>query len=174
MESESDLGMLFVLFSLGKDTPLPDLDEQIDYLSSVIAKQDVSDVRQSGSRFRPFQSIHLCHLFQTDRRVIRRLLFFRRLFRVTESARAEECVSLEYSKSSDAQSLHHDPANLQTPCGSDEGSGPYQTRQPDLSRRRPDRSYVSASASRSWILTTVSHGIRGSKALSYTLFIDPG
>ncbi|XP_017348733.1 neural proliferation differentiation and control protein 1a isoform X2 [Ictalurus punctatus] len=33
----------------GKDTPLPDLDEQIDYLSSVIAKQDVSDVRQSGS-----------------------------------------------------------------------------------------------------------------------------
>ncbi|MCI4386891.1 hypothetical protein PGIGA_G00067930 [Pangasianodon gigas] len=32
-----------------KDASLPDLDEQIDYLSSVIAKQQVSDVRQSDS-----------------------------------------------------------------------------------------------------------------------------
>ncbi|KAF4077054.1 hypothetical protein AMELA_G00203650 [Ameiurus melas] len=32
-----------------KDTSIPDLDEQIDYLSSVIAKQGVSDIRQSDS-----------------------------------------------------------------------------------------------------------------------------
>ncbi|KAM9450374.1 neural proliferation differentiation and control protein 1a [Clarias gariepinus] len=33
----------------GKETSFPDLEEQIDYLSSIIAKQQVSDVRRSDS-----------------------------------------------------------------------------------------------------------------------------
>ncbi|XP_060791543.1 neural proliferation differentiation and control protein 1a [Neoarius graeffei] len=41
----------------GKDSAPLDLDEQIDYLSSVIAKQQVSDVNQSGSSKMQNQSV---------------------------------------------------------------------------------------------------------------------
>lgn len=46
------------LFLLDKDASFTDLDEQIDFLSSIIAKQQVSDVRESGL-CRPFYSLYL-------------------------------------------------------------------------------------------------------------------